>query len=415
MNTCPGCAKNFEHTGYAHHLAQTINPSYATQLQLSEFTGDYFGYYDEQDLEWPDDNHDEPPLESDEEEEDHDAALEHGGDDLENSNDSQPHPAERQEAEVPLGHQPIIEKFPWRHAAFESYKNALQGAENLRDALGLSYQNTRELNQIIDQQLPCRRPRFKHEEIIVADEAFDVYSRDIMECVKALYSDPKFSQHLNYAPERHYADADKTIRLYHDIHTGKKNSKQRKPGVTVIPIILSSDKTQVTMFRNKYAYPVYMTIGNIPKEILPGEDGVAMASGDGVVRRGHPIVACYSADYPEQLLTTGIKSGECPKCDIPHTELGSPHFPVNLRDLNAILAALSLIDEDYDLWRRACQDCGIKPIFKPFWLDLPHTNIFQSITPDDKRGHTIPARFDTVLVNRGNGGIMGMNGVFVFV
>lgn len=188
MNTCPGCAKNFEHTGYAHHLTQTINPSCAAQLQFSglfpesddgdsdglaedgdsdgldggdaEFTGDYFGYYDEQDLEWPDDNHDELPLESDgEDEEYHDTALEHGwerpadpvqqdidgGDDFENSDNSdalsQPHPAERQEAEAPLGHQPIVEKFPRRHAgapvhhsrttAFESYKNVLQGAENV--------------------------------------------------------------------------------------------------------------------------------------------------------------------------------------------------------------------------------------------------------------------------------------------
>ncbi|KAJ7477849.1 hypothetical protein B0H11DRAFT_1726257, partial [Mycena galericulata] len=39
------------------------------------------------------------------------------------------------------------------------------------------------------------------------------------------------------------------------------------PGATIIPILLSSDKTQLTMFGNKTAYPVYMTIGNIPKEI----------------------------------------------------------------------------------------------------------------------------------------------------
>ena len=40
-----------------------------------------------------------------------------------------------------------------------------------------------------------------------------------------------------------------------------------KPGATIIPIILSSDKTQLTMFGNKTAYPVYMTIGNLPNEI----------------------------------------------------------------------------------------------------------------------------------------------------
>jgi len=207
--------------------------------------------------------------------------------------------------------------------------------------------------------------------------------------------------------------------------------KELKTGATVIPIILSSDKTQVTMFRNKSAYPVYMTIGNIPKEIrrkpsrqawillaylptaklehitnkaarrrtstnlfhaclrhileplrVPGEDSIAMASGDGVVWQGHPILACYSADYPEQLLTTGIKSGECPKCDVPRDELGSPDIPVKLQDLAAILAALSLVDEDYGMWTRACQECGIKTVFKPFWEELPHANIFQSITPD---------------------------------
>jgi Plavaka transposase len=39
------------------------------------------------------------------------------------------------------------------------------------------------------------------------------------------------------------------------------------PGATVIPILLSTDKTQLTTFRNKNAYPLYLTIGNIPKEI----------------------------------------------------------------------------------------------------------------------------------------------------
>ncbi|KAG2031355.1 hypothetical protein BDR03DRAFT_876148, partial [Suillus americanus] len=39
------------------------------------------------------------------------------------------------------------------------------------------------------------------------------------------------------------------------------------PGTTIVPVIISNNKTQVTMFRNKSAYPVYLTIGSIPKEI----------------------------------------------------------------------------------------------------------------------------------------------------
>ncbi|KAG2159787.1 uncharacterized protein EDB93DRAFT_1237070 [Suillus bovinus] len=208
--------------------------------------------------------------------------------------------------------------------------------------------------------LSCRRLYFKHEEIIVADEAFDVYSRDIMECVKALYSDPEFSHHLNYAPEHHYADSKWWW-------STQKELKTKKPGATVIPIILSSNKMQVTMFRNKSAYPVYMTIGNIPKEIswillayLPTSK-LNHITNKAARRRTatnlfhaclrHILEPLKVPGKDGVLLTTGIKSGECPKCDVLHKELGSPDF----------------------------SECGIKPIFKPFWLDLLHANIFQSI------------------------------------
>ena len=40
-----------------------------------------------------------------------------------------------------------------------------------------------------------------------------------------------------------------------------------KPEATIIPIIVSTDKTQLTLFRDKSAYPIYLTIGNICKHI----------------------------------------------------------------------------------------------------------------------------------------------------
>lgn len=93
----------------------------------------------------------------------------------------------------------------------------------LVNKLGLSFRNSQELNTIIDTHLPNRRPRFHRQEVAVkaAGEAFDVYFRDVMECIKALYSDPEFAPHLKFAPERHYADEDGTQRLFHDMHTGR--------------------------------------------------------------------------------------------------------------------------------------------------------------------------------------------------
>jgi hypothetical protein len=39
-------------------------------------------------------------------------------------------------------------------------------------------------------------------------------------------------------------------------------------GATLAPIIIATDKTQLTQFSgNKAAYPVYLTIGNIPKAL----------------------------------------------------------------------------------------------------------------------------------------------------
>ena len=39
-------------------------------------------------------------------------------------------------------------------------------------------------------------------------------------------------------------------------------------GATLSPVIISTDKTQLTQFSgNKSAYPVYLTLGNIPRSI----------------------------------------------------------------------------------------------------------------------------------------------------
>ena len=178
------------------------------------------------------------------------------------------------------------------------------------------------------------------------------------------------------------------------------------------------------------AYPVYLTIGNIPKDIrrkpsrhahillgyIPttklvgignkaaccralanlfhgcmrtvldpiahiGETGVPMMSGDGVWRRCHPILAIFVGDYPEQALVTCTYNGRCPKCEVPPGCLGEyKTFPSCLQSM-AINTYL-LADGNVTVFHRACRDAGLKPVHHPFWETLPLTNIFLSITPD---------------------------------
>ena len=294
----------------------------------------------------------------------------------------------------------------------------------------------------------------------MAGEAFQVFYRDIIECIKALFGDPEFAPILLLAPEHHYADKDKTVWVYFDMHTGKwwwatqvdrcmhpivlnlrfnaicdilqKELEKQCPGVTILPIIIVSDKTQLTLIGNKSAYPVYMTLGNLPKDVrckpsqhgqillayLPtscllhitnkaarrrtlanlfhtcmtcvlaplksaGIDSIQVAHSNGVLFCGHPILAIYIGDYPEQLLVTGCKTGECLKCPIDHADVGNDmDSACSLRDLEKVLDAIGTLTDGPQAFTKACTDAGIKPIVSHFWSDLPFTNIFLAITPD---------------------------------
>ncbi|KAI0682470.1 hypothetical protein BC835DRAFT_1424364 [Cytidiella melzeri] len=109
--------------------------------------------------------------------------------------------------------------------------------------------------------------------VLIGDEVCEIFYRDIIECIRSLFGDPDFGVYLVFTPEKHYTDAGKTKRMFHDMQTGRwwwatqEEVERDSPGATIIPIIISTDKTQLTLFHNKTVYPIYLTIGNIPKEI----------------------------------------------------------------------------------------------------------------------------------------------------
>ncbi|KAJ7937490.1 hypothetical protein B0H13DRAFT_1505790, partial [Mycena leptocephala] len=61
------------------------------------------------------------------------------------------------------------------------------------------------------------------------------------------------------------------------------------------------DHIKVAAARRRAVANLYYTCMHkiLGPSAAPGLDGVEMASGDGVVRRCHPILAIFAGDYPE--------------------------------------------------------------------------------------------------------------------
>ncbi|PPQ63295.1 hypothetical protein CVT24_006740 [Panaeolus cyanescens] len=340
---------------------------------------------------------------------------------------------------------PFSSRLDWEIASWAKKRgasstafNELLSIDGIKEKLGLSYHTSDELNEIIDNKLPSR-PQFRRHEVTIHGETVEFYSRDALECVKTLWGDPDFADDLIVQPERQYSDADKTDRIYHEMNTGKwwwstqtaVETRTKKSRCTIVPIIISSDKTQLTLFRGQLAYPVYITIGNLPKHIrrkpsrqgqmllayLPtsklahitnkssrrrcvsnmfhhcmqyvtkpladaGRKGVILVSGDGKARRCYPILASYVGDYPEQALVALVKNGQCAVCATSRDEIGDPSKTQNPRSTASVIEALNTASKGSRAFTTACKEMGIKPVQSVFWKDLPDVHLYHSITPD---------------------------------
>ncbi|KAI6021999.1 hypothetical protein EDC04DRAFT_2869790 [Pisolithus marmoratus] len=195
-----------------------------------------------------------------------------------------------------------------------------------------------------------------------------------------------------------YADSKGTNHIYDEMWTADWwwDVQGKLPeGTMVAPIILSSDKTSLSVFSgDKKAWPMYLTIGNISKDLEcfqkkmhllvgyclfhhamslllrplldAGRNGKAMICADGCLCQVHLILAAYVADFPEQCLVACNKERN-------HKEYAWCSMADTLKTLRC---------KHRNGRSRKFDDKGLCTVYEPFWKDLPFTNIFACITPD---------------------------------
>ncbi|KAI9001505.1 hypothetical protein BD414DRAFT_406373 [Trametes punicea] len=264
-------------------------------------------------------------------------------------------------------------------------------------------------------------------------EDVELWRRDPVECIQELLGNPVFKTFIRYAPEKLFGDQEGTerTRIYDEMWTADwwwDIQGVLPSGATVAPVILSSDKTQLSRFSgDKQAWPVYLSVGNISKSVrrqpsmratilvgyIPvtklecfskgkrrslegyclfhecmkaileplikaGEVGVEMVCADGAIRRVHPILAAYVADHPEQCLISGCQENFCPKCSVHSSKLGEPIYSV-MKDQTLVWDFIQ--EEARGEKSSEFKELGLR-LIDPFWRNLPHCDIFSCITPD---------------------------------
>ncbi|EIW52175.1 uncharacterized protein TRAVEDRAFT_155978 [Trametes versicolor FP-101664 SS1] len=262
----------------------------------------------------------------------------------------------------------------------------------------------------------------------VLTEELELWRRDPVECCRDLIGNPAFKEYMAYGPMKVTRDG---VRYYSEANTADWwwNLQGKLPsGAVIAPLIIASDKTNLTAHSgDQTAWPVYLSIGNIDKAVrrqpsahatvllgyIPvskfhsfskatrsealyrlfhtcmekifstlvaaGTTGVVMTCADGHIRRVFPILAAYVADYPEQCLIACCKENRCPRCLVPRKKRGErKRFPA--RNHAATADLLRRVGEGEDPARFTTQ--GLRPVYRPFWANLPHTDMFECITPD---------------------------------
>ncbi|KAG9091248.1 hypothetical protein FRC07_011886, partial [Ceratobasidium sp. 392] len=103
-------------------------------------------------------------------------------------------------------------------------------------------------------------------------EIVELWMQNALEIIKRLLQNKRFGKFMQFKPIKKWTSPERTEQIRDDIFTAdlawELQGKILDEYGTVIPVIISSNKTKLTNFSgDKKAHPVYLTIGNLPKRL----------------------------------------------------------------------------------------------------------------------------------------------------
>ncbi|KAI6132289.1 hypothetical protein EV401DRAFT_2053882 [Pisolithus croceorrhizus] len=263
-------------------------------------------------------------------------------------------------------------------------------------------------------------------------DTYEVWYQDPREVIHGILASSEFTDSLDYVPYREY-DASNDQRRWQDFMLGDWAWEQvdrilsddpTVAGATLVPIILGSDKTTVSVATGQTDYyPLYLSIGNVCNTLRrvhrnaivligflamlkttrehastqafrkfkrqlfhslltcilyslrhPMTEPETILFGDNYYRRVIYALAAYIADYKEQVLLSCIIRNWCPKCLGHHNNLDKDALRRSHEHCDTIIEEL----EFRQLW----DSYGIVGDIVPFTNNFPCADIHAMLSPD---------------------------------
>jgi hypothetical protein len=143
----------------------------------------------------------------------------------------------------------------------------------------LSWHSGNELYSLLERLPYGLKSEWTTSQLRIQDTPYKFYHRNVLDVIRLLVGHKPFEKHMAWEPVQWWATGN-LGRLYTEMHTGKwwwRTQQALPDGATIIPIILASDKTQLSQHQGDVtAWPVYLTVGNIDRETRRKHSGPGM-------------------------------------------------------------------------------------------------------------------------------------------